>query len=261
MGDSHQLSAQAARRAGPAQAMSALPAAARRLGAVLLLALAGASSAAQAASASFSGSFATDDQLAMIRIGVPVAGDITVQTFSYGGGTNGANQVIPPGGFAPVLTLFDEAGNNVIGNVGSSNTCPPGGAGFCWDASFTYPGAPAGDYLLVLSQDGNYPVGQFPDGFSMAGQPHYTAQYAGFPDDPHYTFIQIDGSQRSGGWALDVSAPGPLTLVPEPTVAALLAAGLAIVGLARRRSRSGAGPLRTAAEPVALRHPTQRRTR
>ncbi len=105
------------------------------------------------------------------------------------------------------------------------------------DITLTFAGAPAGHYTLVLSQDGNNPLGQLADGFSMTGQPHYTAQYAGFPDDPAFTFVRIDGVRRSGEWALDLSAPGALAAVPEPSGAALLAAGLAVVWLARRRHR------------------------
>jgi hypothetical protein len=200
------------------------------------LALAGLTTPLQAANSSFTGIFATDDELATFLIDLPAAGDITALTLSYSGGPNGIGQAIPAVGFAPVLTLFDGVGNDVYGNSGSGNICQGGGS-FCWDASFSYIGAPAGHYTLVLSQDGNTPLGQLAEGFSMTGQPHYTAQFLGSPGNPNATFIQIDGAQRSGHWALDLTVPNGASVVPEPDAATLLVAGLAIAGLARRRAR------------------------
>jgi hypothetical protein len=192
--------------------------------------------AAHAATASFQGGLAADDGLAVFQLVLPAAGTLSVVTFSYQGGTNGQGALIPGGGFAPVLNLFDSAGVNVFGDIGSSHTC--GGAGsFCWDAFFTLPGTPAGAYTLVLSQDGNNPLGLLADGYSMAGQPNYTAQYLG-GTNPSAMFVQVDGTQRSGRWAVDITLAGTVTQVGEPAPAALLVAGLwALAGLHRQRAR------------------------
>jgi hypothetical protein len=199
---------------------------------VLVLALTLAGGSAQALVFSFQGSFSTDDQLAIYTFNLDAAGDVAAATLSYNGGTNGNGAAVPAGGFAPVLALFDGAGNQVAGNVGSSNTC---GIPFCWDAGFAYPGALPGQYTLVLSQDGNNPLGQFAEGYSMTGQPHYTAQYLG-GSNPSATFVQVDGSQRTGRWALDVTVPAGVSVVPEPAGAALLLAGLAVLAGLRRRA-------------------------
>lgn len=54
------------------------------------------------------------------------------------------------------------------------------------------------------------------------------------PGDPNATFIDINGSQRTGHWALDLSLDGSVSQVPEPASVALLAAGLALFALRRR---------------------------
>lgn len=200
------------------------------------LALAALTAPVHAATFSFTGTFATDDELATFLIDLPVAGDISALTLSYQGGNNVSGQVVPAGGFAPVLTLFNAGGDDVYGNTGSANVCQ-GSSSFCWDAAFDLPGASAGHYTLVLSQDGNLPLGQLGDGFSMTGQPHYTAQYLGSPGDSNATFVQIDGTQRSGRWALDLSVEGTVTAVPELSSAAMLTVGLSVLSLARRRVR------------------------
>ena len=119
-----------------------------------------------------------------------------------------------------MLALFDSAGMQVAVNVGSFNTCA---VNFCWDAAFSFVGALPGAYTLILSQDGNDPLGWLSDGYAMTGQPNYTAQYLG-GSNPDATFVQVDGTQRTGLWALNVSVPAGVSVVPEPGSAALLLA-------------------------------------
>lgn len=185
---------------------------------------------AQASVFSFQGAFGADDDLAVFTFTLAAAGNVSATTFSYNGGTNGNGAAVAAGGFAPVLALFDSAGMQVAGNVGSANTC---GLSFCWDAVFSFVGAAPGAYTLILSQDGNNPLGLLGDGYALSGQPHYTAQYLG-GSNPTATFVQVDGTQRTGRWALDVTVPAGVSVVPEPSTTALLLAGVAVLGALRR---------------------------
>jgi len=189
--------------------------------------------AAQAGTLSYQGQFATDDELFATRLVLPGDALLTATTLGYGGGTGVAGQAIAAGGFVPVLSLFLEGFGLVETARGSSNVCGPGAgradpvSGFCWDASFSRL-LPAGIYTLVLSQDGNEPLGQsLGDGYSQAGQADYTGlAYLG---QPGAMFVQVDGTSRTGLWALDVQA----TNVPEPGTWLLLLLGGAALALRR----------------------------
>ncbi len=175
-------------------------------------------SRAEAAPVNYQGSFTQDDQQFVLNIHLDALSTLSAKTLSWA-----------QGGFAPVLSLFG-AGGLLQQAVGSSNTCGGGSGaadpatGFCWDALFSGQFA-AGDYTLVLTQDGNLPLGgSLADGFQQDGQPHYTgAWYLG---DDSRSFINVDGSQRSGLWSLLLDREAVDTHnVPEP-------AGLALSGLA-----------------------------
>ena len=194
--------------------------------------------AVQAGTASYTGSFSDDDERYSLSFSFAAADTLIARTFSFGGGVNGAAAAVAAGGFAPVLSLFDAAGLLLQTVSGSAAVCGSGigavdpATGFCWDAGFSA-ALSAGDYTLVLTQDANLPFGPtLADGFSMTGSPDYTGlAYLGLPD---LRFINVDGTQRDGHWALDVNA----TAIPVPSSVALLAAGLLAFGATVRRCRS-----------------------
>ncbi len=193
------------------------------------------SAAAVAGTADYSGRFADDDERFTLDFSLAASGPVEVDTRSFAAG-----------GFAPVLSLFDGAGLLIQLDVGSSHVCA-GAGGFCWDARLALDLA-AGSYQLVLTQDGNTPLGPtLADGFSMSGQPDYTGlAYLG---QPGLRFINVDGSARTGDWAFTLQAAS----VPEPAVLLLLLTGLACLA-GRRRVLLGLG-LAAALPALALEAP------
>lgn len=190
---------------------------------------------AQAGTVSYQGQFQNDDELFALNFSLAQTASWGARSWSFAGGTNAAGNGIAAGGFAPVLALFMQGVGLIQLSAGSSNSCGVGSAaadplsGFCWDAEMQMT-LGAGDYTLVLSQDGNTPLGNaLADGYSQAGQSDYTGRwYLGQAD---LRFIQVDGTQRSGAWAFDMAQAAT---VPEPSPVALLLAALAALGWSRR---------------------------
>jgi len=188
------------------------------------------SSTASASPGDYSGSFTRDDDRFVLSFYLDTSTEFVAGTTSWASG-----------GFAPVLTLFGGAGG-VEQVVGSSMTCDAGSGtpdpstGFCWDARLSSR-LDAGNYTLVLTQDGNLAIGTtLAEGFGLDGMSHYTSQfYLGI--DSEALCINVDASQRSCAFALQVEGLGVAdTEVPEPAVPALLAVGLLALGTALRRT-------------------------
>jgi hypothetical protein len=193
------------------------------------------SSFAFASNFSFQGNFILDNDLQEFLFTIANPGTVTMQTWSFAGGTNANGTIIPAGGFAPVLALFDSTGT-IVGNFDQGGVAPAGCgprnidpvSGFCLDA-FLSDSLGAGDYILVLSQQDNVPLSQMlSDGYQHDGDPNFANGFNDF------------GFPRTSAWAVDivsVDRASEVTGVPEPCSALALFTGLAwLAGLGLKRN-------------------------
>jgi hypothetical protein len=179
---------------------------------------------------SFGGTFAKDNDVQLFSFGLTAASTVTLQTFGYGGGTNGNGQNISAGGFESVLGVFDAAGTAVSGPIqpGPFAGCTADNL-FCLDA-FGQLSLGPGMYIVSLTQSPNDPLGNLSDGFF----------YVDAVPDPNFNngFVGTFGRQRNGNWALDIAgvdSASQQTGVPEPGSALLAAAALAVAIIGSRK--------------------------
>jgi hypothetical protein len=79
-----------------------------------------------------------------------------------------------------------------------------------------------GSYILALTQYDNLATGpRLSDGFLRTGDPTFTGEF-GTGAGP---FLDIDGAQRTGNFALEISNVASATAAPEPANMALAMLG------------------------------------
>jgi len=212
-----------------------------QLGLVVLLASTFDVSASWGDPMSFQGNFTVDDNVTTFDFSLPAITTVTLRTWSFGGGTDGAGDLIPAGGFAPVLSLFSATGTenllatdyaDLSGVCGARHMDPA--SGFCWDALINTTLGP-GSYILALTEDDNTPNGPtLGDGFLRSGMGNFTGpEFLGGPGQ----FILVDGSQRTSAWEVDlVGIPASGGPVPEPASGVLLLVALVWICGTRRRT-------------------------
>ena len=184
---------------------------------------------------------------------------VTFQTWGFGGGTNAAEQVIPAGGFDPLIALFagsgptativtDGSGNPLadadnLGNPPWSyvGNCPPAGTvaigvnSDCGD-DYMQVGLLAGTYTLLLTEANYVPNAVYDNGTLAEGFTDFTGGV--------FQTCDTDSSciTPNGNYAVDIvpATPTNLTISPEPSALFLFSVGLTALAsfkrIGRRRS-------------------------
>ena len=160
---------------------------------------------------SFTGNLNNNNEVQPFFFTVAEPTTITLQTFSYDGGTNAAGTAIPGGGFDPILSLFDAISGRLL--VQNDD-------GFGLD-SFLGVDLNAGNYFATLTKFGSFPAGQLlSEGFLGSG---------GGSTDLHWAVDILNASSASMGVPY-------ISPIPEPGTYAMFLAGLGLLGWRMHRS-------------------------
>lgn len=192
---------------------------------------------ANAAGVSFTGTFQQDDNVRLFTFNLASSSTVTLETWSYAGGTDAQGTVIPSGGFQPYISLFSGSGTFI--NTSVSGSCPPQNVdlttGVCGDDLLSQSLA-AGNYLVALTEYPNLPAGTtLAAGFSETGQGNFTGGFCGTTG----AFFDSTCTKRNGNFELDLLGVTSAASVPEPANLCLLGlALLSAVALIRHRVSS-----------------------
>jgi len=195
------------------------------------------SSILHAANFSYTGTFSADDDVRLFNFTADGISTVELRTYGYGGGTQADGNVVQAGGFDPMLTLFNGAGDFIgIFDDGSVPAVNPD-LGLGLDALFEDVLA-AGDYTVALTQYGNVSFTTI-DGFIQSGNPNYTSGFEGaVPCSQGQFCLRVSDTLsvgRSDLWALDIRNVTSAGVVPVPAAVWLFGSGLiGLIGLARR---------------------------
>ncbi len=158
-----------------------------------------------AAAASFSGTFANDNGKAgfFFYVAAPTTISITSTGFAAGG-------------FDPVLSLYDSAGEAIDYNDDQAEGVA--------DSQLVLSGLATGRYTVFLTQYDNFGPASLALPFAYDDQPNFRGG-----------FIDFNGSQRTGFYALDIDGAFKAGAVPEAATWAMMIAGFGLAGAAMRR--------------------------
>ena len=187
--------------------------------------------AAGAVTFTSSGNFARDDQVAFIPITLDATNLLSVTSLGYAGGFEAGGAAVPRGGFDTMLFLYNSAGTLLAQSDDGIGVPTDPTTGLASDASFSI-GLGAGAYTLAVTQYDNFALGDLSAGFSRTGSGNFTPALNGCTA---MAFCDTSGAARTAHYAINVS------VVPEPSMVALMLAGLAaIAGLHHRRKQRSA---------------------
>lgn len=196
---------------------------------------------ASAASFSFTGNLASDDDRVGFGFTVGAASTVTLRSYSYAGGTMLDGTIVAAGGFDPILSLFDATGT-LIDTVDDGPEPVPADpvTGARFDTHFVEALAP-GDYQVFVSQFNNFANGPtLSDGFLYDGAPTFTSTFL----CSNGRFCDVTGDNRTSFFAFDIDGvetavvTDPPGVVPLPAGLPLLLAGLGGLAVLRRRQRA-----------------------
>lgn len=160
--------------------------------------------ATSASAVDFSGTFGNDASKASFFFTVKTPSIVTITSTGFAGG-----------GFDPVLSLYDNTGFGIDFNDDQAE-------GVSDSELVTNLGA--GRYTVFLTQYDNFGPASLDLPFAFDGQPNFRGG-----------FVDFNGSQRTGNWALSIDGAFKAGAVPEPASWAMLLAGFALVGGVMRR--------------------------
>jgi hypothetical protein len=189
---------------------------------IAILAMGFVTGSVNAADFSFTGNFEHDDEVQEFNFTVTApTSDVTLRTWSSGGGTNAAGAEVARGGFDPIVALFDGSGNLIGQNDDNGLLLDPGGSAL--DSLLTRD-LSAGNYTATVTQ-----YNSFANGPSLAD---------GFRGSFHTNF-----GYRDSHWALDILNVSSASVgssyispIPAPESYALLLAGLGLITFVIRYS-------------------------
>ncbi len=202
---------------------------------------------------SFTGTLANSEDSFITTFTLTSTDDVTVQTWEFGGGTNGAGTKIAAGGFDPLIALFsgtgmgasmltDGVGNpfgtsDVLNNYGAFAGCPPAGvvnigSPTCGDITMTLALGP-GTYTLLLSDADYIPNAIFDNGTLGEGFTDFTGgAFQTCNTDSSGALVCADDAAN---WAFDLTEKSKIVTTPEPSSVASITLAMAALALFRKR--------------------------
>ena len=178
---------------------------------------------------SFTGTFANDSEVQFFDFYLAAeSSTISIETLSFKGGTNLADDVITGGGFNPYLSLWEQSTGNWVFGTGDKDIVDE--AVISSTASYSYGTLLAGNYILALSQYDNVAAGaNLSEGFAA------DLEQASFAGSLPFT---LNGGGGSGHWALDINKVDSASLraVPLPGAFGFMVSGLlGLAAITRRK--------------------------
>ena len=174
----------------------------------------------------FQGTFDADNEVALFDFTANAPETVSIQTYSYGGGTVGST-TIPSGGFAPTAFIFDNLGNVITLTNGTCSQVAQDPVTSNCDDLFYQDTLGPGTFTLALAVYDNRPVDTtLSDGFVQDANPGFTCQEAGTGG----SFCDVTtalGTSRTGDYAISISGADSVFQgeAPEPGSILLLLTG------------------------------------